>query len=522
MALRGRNTDRDGLFSGTTPHRAIIDIGSNTVRLVVYGGSPRAPTVLLNEKVAARLGSELTSTGRLGEESVALAMRGLERYALLLGDLGIAAVDVVATAAVREASNGPEFLARLTALGFAPRLLSGDEEANLSAWGVIGAFPRGRGIVADLGGGSLELVRVGEDTGRNEPGPGVSLPLGTLRLPELKKGEPDRLRKALQLALKDAGIASVEGGDLFLVGGTWRAMAVYAMEQRGYPLSDPHGLSLTREEAAAFAKALARRHSEELRIAPRISSMRAASMPDAGILLQVLIKRLEPRNVIVSAWGLREGMLFSGLAPHARAQDPLIAGVSTFAASRGARPTMAARVASWTVDALPQNGTSSERLRLAATMLALASMQVEPNLRVRVGVEWALHKRWIAIGPDSRAMLAAAICANGNHLDLPDELAVLADHDRLDQAIGWGLAIRLCRRLGGQSRQSLQSSQLIREGSSLVLVLQPTHAALFGIPNEKDLDALASWLKLSPQVRIAEGPDAVTEMSSHSLPPLNP
>lgn len=509
MLLRGRNRDREGLFSGTTPHRAIIDIGSNTVRLVVYGGSPRAPTVLLNEKVAARLGSELTSTGRLGDEPVALAMRGLERYALLLRDLGIDAVDVVATAAVREARNGGEFLDRLRSIGFAPRLLSGEEEANISAWGVIGAFPKGNGTVADLGGGSLELVRIGAQGKGNEPGRGISLPVGTLRLPELKKGDPDKLRKALQSLVKEASISPVENGDLFLVGGTWRAIAVYAMEQRKYPLTDPHGMSLPREEALALAKDLAKRNPEELRISPRISTMRSASMPDAAVLLQVLIKRLDPRNVVVSAWGLREGILFSGLAPHARAQDPLIAGVSTFAASRGASPTMAARVASWTVEALPESGAHSERRRLAATMLALATMQVEPNLRLRVGVEWALHKRWIAIAPEGRAMLAAAICANGNHLELPDEVTALASKEDLDRALGWGLAIRLCRRLGGRSRQSFQSTKLMRDGKSLVLSLEASHAALYGIPNEKDLKQLADWLGLEPVVRIVGPKDDV-------------
>lgn len=510
MALRGRSGDRDGVFAGTAPHRGIIDIGSNTVRLVVYGGSPRAPTVLLNEKVAARLGGEITRTGKMGEESIALAMRGLERYALLLRDLGIADVDVVATAAVREASNGREFLARLQGLGFTPRLLSGEEEANLSAWGVIGAFPKGCGTVADLGGGSLELIPVGVDADRGEPGAGISLPLGTLRLSELDKNEPGKLRKAIQTAIKGAGTAAVEGGDLFLVGGTWRAMAVFAMEQRGYPLTDPHGLRLGREEALALAKDLMRRSPEDLRIAPRISSMRSASMPDAAVLLQVLIKRLEPRDVVVSAWGLREGILFSGLPPHARAQDPLIAGVSTFAASRGASPTMAARVASWTVDALPEGGNHSERQRLAATMLALATMQVEPNLRMRVGVEWALHKRWIDIAPEGRAMLAAAICANGNQLDLPVEVAALADRAELDRAIGWGLAIRLCRRLGGRSRQSFHRTSLAREGERLVLSLEASHAALYGIPNEKDLRLLAEWLRLEPAVRIVETQDDVT------------
>lgn len=509
MVLRGRNPDREGLFSGTTPHRAIIDIGSNTVRLVVYGGAPRAPTVLLNEKVAARLGSDITTTGRLADDAIALAMRGLERYALLLGDLGVENVEVVATAAVREASNGPEFLDRLRRLGFDPRLLSGEQEADLSAWGVMGAFPKGMGIVADLGGGSLELVGIGGHHGHLQPGQGISLPLGTLRLPELKKDDPDRLRKAVQAALKQGGTAPIDGGDMFLVGGTWRAMAVYAMEQRGYPLSDPHGFSLPREEAGALAKALARQTPEELRALPRISTMRSASLPDAAVLLQALIKRLEPRNVVVSAWGLREGILFSGLAPHARAQDPLIAGVSTFAASRGTSPTMATRVASWTVDALPEGGSHSERWRLAATMLALATMQVEPNLRMRVGVEWALHKRWIALAPEGRAMLAAAVCANGNRLDLPEEVVALASREDLDRAIGWGLAIRLCRRLGGRSRQSFQRTRLARSGGLLVLSLEESHAALFGIPNEKDLRLLADWLKLEPRVEILKDQDAV-------------
>lgn len=506
MSLQGRKTDREGLFSGNVPHRAIIDIGSNTVRLVVYGGSPRAPTVLLNEKVAAKLGRDITTTGRLADEAIALAMRGLERFALLLADLGIEDVDVVATAAVRDADNGQAFLHSLQSLGFAPRLLSGEEEAELSAWGVIGAFPRGKGLVADLGGGSLELIAVGAEEDGGNPGKGISLPLGTLRLQEMKRGDADGLRKAVQAMLKDAAPKSA-GGDLFLVGGTWRAMAVHAMVLRDFPLTDPHGLSLPRDEALAFAKQLAKEEPDELRQEPRISTMRAASMPDAAILLQALVKRLEPRNVVVSAWGLREGILFSGLAPHARAQDPFIAGVATFASSRGASPTMATRIASWTVDAVPGGVAGSERLRLAATMLSLAAMQIEPNLRLRVGVEWALHKRWIDISPSDRAMLAAAICANGNNLDLPPEVTSLARREDLDQAIGWGLAIRLCRRLGARSRPSLQRGRLHREDGKLVVALELSHAPLYGIPTEKDHRLLADWLGLTPALQVFDDGD---------------
>ena len=490
------------------PHRAIIDIGSNTVRLVVYGGSPRAPTVLFNEKVAARLGRDITTTGALADEALELAMRGLKRYALLLRDIGIEDVEVVATAAARDASNGPEFLEALRGLGFFPKLLSGEEEATLSSWGVLGAFPRAKGIVADLGGGSLELLPLIDGT----PGDGVSMPLGTLRLPEIKQGDPKRLRTAAQEMIEATGITAGTGEDLYLVGGTWRAMAVYLMEERNFPLTDPHGLRLPAEDAMRFAKLLAKQAPEDLRVSPRISSMRSDSMPDAAILLQALIRQVSPRNIVISAWGIREGILFHGLAPHARSQDPLIAGVSTFANSRGATPTMSTKIAFWTVNVAGDAGLGSERLRLAATMLALSTMQIEPNLRMRVGVEWALHKRWLDISPQGRAMLAAAICANGNHLDLPDELRELASEESLRQAVGWGLAVRLCRRLGARSRESFQRSRLEIEGPSLVLTLEESHSALYGIPNEKDMDLLAGWLNLSPEMRVVSqlGPVSVT------------
>ncbi len=179
-----QSADREGLFAGHRAQRAIIDIGSNTVRLVVYGGPPRAPVVLFNEKVAARLGRDIAATGMLADVAMDAAIGGLRRYALLLEEWGVETVDVVATAAVREAGNGDDFLARVRALGFAPKLLAGAQEAYASAMGVIGAFPGASGIAADLGGGSLELIGFTDGT----PGTGISLPLGTLRLPQYRGG----------------------------------------------------------------------------------------------------------------------------------------------------------------------------------------------------------------------------------------------------------------------------------------------------------------------------------------------
>lgn len=497
-----RRRDRAGSFSGNPAERAIIDIGSNSVRLVVYGGSMRAPVVVLNEKVVAQLGRDIAVTGRLPDDAMALAMRGMRRFALLLEDLEIGDVETVATAAARDAANGAEFLAQVRAAGFEPRLLSGEEEARVSAAGVIGAFPGARGVVADLGGGSLELVEI--EAGAS--GTASSLPLGTLRLSEYRDAGDgagnSAMCKRLCAAIAQGGWERTNEAPLYLVGGAWRAMAAYAMDVSENPLTDPHGFALDRDAAGALARQLERTAVEELRDNPRLSLTRAGVLPEVAVLLQALLRQLQPSEVVFSSWGLREGLLYRRLAPHQQAQDPLLAGVAHFAAHRGAPPQLAARVAGWTVEAVPTGAAGSERVRLAATMLALASMQIEPNLRIGLAIDWALQKRWLALDAVGRAQIAATLAANGNRFDLPRELARLAPPEALDEAIGWGLAIRLARRVGARSRKSLQVSRLLRDGERLVLRLQESHRDLYGIPVEKDHALLAARLGLEPGVEI--------------------
>lgn len=509
MIWRHRRADRNGTLGGAGAERAIIDIGSNTVRLVVYGGTMRAPMVLLNEKVTAKLGREIASTGRLADEAMALALRGLRRFALLLADMGIKDIETVATAAVRDAANGPEFVAELRAIGLKPRVISGEEEALLSAHGVIGAFPDARGIVADLGGGSLELVRVAGGACEGAS----SLPLGTLRLPEHRgkagRGNGAEMKKSLDKAIRKGGwdlsaIPPAENGALYLVGGTWRAMAVYAMAARGWPLSDPHGFELDAAGAQELALSLSASETDALKTRERISTMRAEKLPDAAVLLSALLARLAPERVVFSSWGLREGLLYDRLLEHTRTQDPLLAGVAVFASQRGTQPTLATRMAAWTLDAAPAREHGSERLRLAATMLALASMQIEPNIRLPQAINWALHKRWIGVDGKGRAMLAAAVAANGNQLSFPAEVCALASEEALEEAVRWGLALRLVRRLGAQSARSLEVSRLRVEESTLVLELAASHAALFGAPTEKDMKLLAGRLGLGWRVDIVD------------------
>lgn len=507
MVLRSRGADREGSFSGNRVERAIIDIGSNTVRLVIYGGSPRAPVTVFNEKVAARLGREIAQTGRLADEAIDMAMRGLRRFALLLRQLKIDKVDVVATAASRDATNGPEFLAGVRDLGFEPRLLAGEDEARLSAMGVIGAFPDATGVVADLGGGSLEMIRIGDRRADD----GISLPLGTLRLPDHRGDDDEETIANLVNMMRDAPETHSGSGTLYLVGGTWRAMAVVAMGARRYPLSDPHGFELPAADVLELTRQLAKFSPEDIRRNPRITSMRASYLPDAGLLLQALLRRLSPGRVVFSSWGLREGILYNELEDYVRAQDPLLSGVAEFAQLRGTPPMLATRVAAWTVGALKTGSQGSERLRLAATMLALASMQIEPNLRTELAVDWALQKRWLDVSAAGRAMMAAALAANKNEVDLPDALRELASEEQLEEAVCWGLAIRLCRRLGGRSSKLFNVSSIAIEDDSLVLTIDEHFSDLYGLPNEKDLDLLANRLGLHPQVRFApaggDGPD---------------
>lgn len=489
--MSGRNRP-EGLGAGAA--RAVIDIGSNTVRLVIYGGPPRAPVILHNEKVTARLGKALGETGLLGEKQQNAALAALARYRILLDLFGVQDTRVVATAATREAANGPAFLEKVRALGFTVRQLSGEEEAVFSAEGVAAAFPGARGTIADLGGGSLELTRMAESGAERA----ISLPLGTLRLPALRSGGSPSLSARVNQMLEDSGWPAATGGTLFLVGGSLRAFARFAMIRQEWPVDDPHGFALAPDEALKLARSAMRKAPELPLSLPGISTGRVAALPDAAALLAVLVERFAPSQLVFSSWGLREGVLFEGSDAATMRQDPLVAGVSQFAASRGTGPSDAAAVAGWTVAANRPDSAAPESLRLAAVMLALASSRIEPNLRAGEGLDWALRKRWIGIGTRGRALLAAAILGNTGRTDKLAELERLATPDDIADAQGWGLAVRLCRRFSGGAAPVLARSRLSRNGDELHLAVTEDFAALVNDGVERDLKALAAHLGLRP------------------------
>lgn len=288
---------------GRAEQHIIVDIGSNTIRLVVFGGSPRAPKVLYDDKVAAKLGRGVVAHGRLDPAGINLALTNLKRFASLIRLLKPRSLQVVATAAVRDAANGAAFLEQVRALGLPVRLLSGLEEAEASAWGVIASHPGARGLVADLGGGSLELARIVDEHVEQC----ASFPLGVMPVTAIRAQGRGQLRKALNEAVAPLGWRALgQGEQLYLVGGAWRALDRARVHLFGGERRTAFPAEVTRLLKAQVRELGPRR----LAAMPGVSTARAGQLEHAATLLRALVLETGAEEVMVSGAGLREGLLF--------------------------------------------------------------------------------------------------------------------------------------------------------------------------------------------------------------------
>lgn len=477
-----------------TDQRAVIDIGSNTVRLVIYGGPERAPAVLFNEKITARLGKGVAENGVLSAKASAAALATLRRFAAILHLRNIEQFDTVATAAVRDAGNGKAFLAEVARFGLRPRLLSGEEEALAAAAGVAAAFPGARGVVGDLGGGSLELTHIDGHICEH----GTSMPLGTLRLPQLRALGPEKFARRVHKMLVAADWRGCEGEDLYLVGGSSRAFARYAMHQQDWPIDDPHGFELSVTDAQTVVRSLA--HGKLVSGISGLSSSRLAALPDTAALFGVLLRELKPARMVFSSWGLREGILTANMSEAVRHQDPFLAGMVHFTSSVPVTGIDAEAIADWIAQPLGFAG-SAGRTSLPAIRLALATITCEPNLRAATALDWALRKRWVGISARGKAMLAMSALANIGQFAPPPALTRIAGEAALRDAIALGLAIRLARRFSGASSAALHESSLISERGRLILSAPGPLGELVVDSVERDLRMLAQWLDLKPALK---------------------
>lgn len=480
--------------SADAPRTAIIDIGSNSIRLVVYQGPARLPSTLFNEKVLAGLGRSLAASGAIDAGPMASAGAALRRFAALTRAMEVSRVRTVATAAVRDASNGAALIALAEQAGLSVEILSGEEEAAAAGYGVLSGIPGAEGIVGDLGGGSLELVRIRKGALAER----ISFPLGVLRLPPLR--ERGRLARRVEALLRDAGwIGAGKNLPLYLVGGSWRGLARLAMHRARYPLPIIHQYAMSADTIASLRRTLSHVGKPQLKEVPGLSSGRIPTLSDAAALLSVLIKHLKSSGTIVSAFGLREGLLFEELDPADRAQDPLIVATRDEGRLSGRFPEHGDLLDRWISPLFGDDKPAEARLRNAACQLADVGWRANPEFRAERGMEIALHGNWVGVDGRGRAMMAQALwTALGGAAAAPEVLAPLASEGTLRRAATWGHAIRLGQRLSAGVAEPLRRSRLAIEADTLRLDVDEADRALYGDAVAKRHASLAAALGRTP------------------------
>jgi exopolyphosphatase/guanosine-5'-triphosphate,3'-diphosphate pyrophosphatase len=477
----------------------VIDIGSNSLRLVVYDGLKRSPRALFNEKVMCGLGRSLEATGKLDPEGVALARANLQRFVALARSVGVRRLDVLATAAVRDASDGRSFVSEIERRHrLKVRILSGADEGRLSAYGVLAGIPQAAGVVGDLGGGSVELVPVAE----GGVGTASTLPIGPLRL--AKHAEDDRgLRDVIDKQLGTVPWLAADGhGAFYAVGGAWRALARIHMEQTQYPLHIIQHYTLPRGEADGFLDVIARQSRKSLEKISTVSRKRLDVVPIAARVLQRLLRRAAPRHLVFSAFGLREGHLYSLLASRIRAEDPLIAACDDIAAANRRFGADGDELFSWTEPLFTDESAERRRLRYAAALLGDLAWHEHPDYRAQQALRTVLYMPAAGLDHAERSYLAAVLYARyGGGDGGADMLYWLLDEEARGEARLHGLALRLGFTLSGGVPGLLRRSRIAIEGGTLVLALSQDGMRRYGESVQRRLDALGRGFGRRTEVR---------------------
>lgn len=482
----------------------VIDIGSNSIRLVVYDALVRGALPVFNEKVLCGLGGDLEETGRIADASANLAVENLRRFAALAKAMGVKRLVVVGTAAVRDAENGREFAARVARqAGLRIRILSGEEEAQLSALGVLSGMPAVEGAMGDLGGASIELVRLRRGRVREH----VTLPLGVLRLRAMAEhGRAEVIEEVSRHLGRMRWFDGVRGGEFVAVGGSWRAIARLHMAHVDYPLHVIHSYAIGRESAEDFLDLLWRQSRDSLeRILP-ISRKRLESVPYAAYMLREVVRLMKPKRVVFSALGLREGILHDLLPAPARNADPLLAAIAHLPTRNAPGVVGAEGLEHWIKPVLGKTDPARNRLIRAACALSDIAWLEHPDYRAELAYERVLHMPFSALGHRDRAFLALAVHARYGG-DSDDRRVVVArqliDGDRMRDACAIGAALRLAYTLSAGSAGLLKRFRLSRRDDTIRLHVPRSATMLLGEAVERRLATLGRVTDL--RVRLVTG-----------------
>ena len=498
QALTGENAIEHDL--------AVIDIGSNSVRLVHFRMEGRALWPVFNEKTSAGLGRGLGTTGKLNAEGVESALRTLRRFKILLDAKGVRERIAFATAAVRDASDGPEFIARAREeAGIEIEVLTGPAEARLAAMGVLAGAPNATGATADLGGSSLEIIPVA----RCAPGEGITLPLGPLAVPDNLMSDRKAAKAYIDPALAPAAPVLKKCGDtLYAVGGSWRALAHLAIAEANYPLRVIHQFQLSRRAAKEIADLASRLSVVSLTGIPGISARRAAMLPYAGLLLKRLMRKGKFNRVVFSAFGVREGAVFDSLPVEVRKLDPLLAGAEALARPASPSPNFGRAIAGWLEPVFGDRDTTfgnrSPLIRASAARLCDVGARHHPDHRAALAQEFALFAPFAGITHAERAYLGLTLHHRYNGKAQPDDMRVfehLLDEESRAWAFAYGLGLRFGAALSGRSEALLGRFTLSIDEGQLILCAPEADADLVVERAQYRFEQLAEALDLEAVVK---------------------
>jgi exopolyphosphatase / guanosine-5'-triphosphate,3'-diphosphate pyrophosphatase len=467
------------------PPIAVIDIGSNSVRLVVYEGLTRSLTPIFNEKVLAGLGREVLSTGLLAADAVEKALEALRRFRALREAMGVGKVFAIATAACRDARNGPSFIAEAEKVMGAPiAVVSGRREAELSALGVISGMHKPDGIVGDLGGGSLELTDI---RGRAMKF-GVTLPLGGLALQDLSAKSLAKAEKIAGDALSRLNqLKAGRGRDFYAVGGTWRSLTRLHMWQTGYPLHVTHGYVIPSSEALEFSRLVRRVDPETLSKIEIVAAARRPLLSYAAVVLEHIVRIARPRRIVVSALGVREGLLYSMLPEKDKKRDALIAAAQELNVLRSRSPHHGEELADWINRFMATSGIEEtpeeKRLRHAACLLADIGWRAHPDYRGEQSLNVISNAAFVGVDHPGRVFIALTVFFRHVGLagdELSPHLRELATSRMIDRARVLGVAMRVAYLVSGAMPGVLPHTPLVVERGRLKLKLRGKYQDLAG------------------------------------------
>jgi exopolyphosphatase/guanosine-5'-triphosphate,3'-diphosphate pyrophosphatase len=472
---------------------AIVDIGSNSVRIVIYESQTRTPATLDNEKAICAIGRDMVSTGRLHAEGCAHALRALSRFKILADGLGVTTREAVATAAARDAQNGKEFVTRAEAAWGAPvRVLSGEEEASLAAHGVLAGMPDAEGLVADLGGGSLDMVAVKNGL----TGSAYTRPFGPLRLMDMARGDTDRARDLVDEGLSElSGLKEAAGSRIFAVGGIWRSLARVDMDREEYPLHVLHEYAIPRSRALELCRILSRQSRKSLEKIKVVSKRRLESLPAGAIVLERLLAATHAKEVVISAFGLREGLLFAGLSDEERAKDPLLEYAAGVNARSSRAPDHARQLYQWSAPLFLDDTFEMRRVREAAFLFSDIGWRRHPDDRVLGSFRDVLNAPFAGADHRTRTLLATSVFyrySGDEEFPRDQPESVLLEKEDAPAALRIGLAARLGFWLSASAPGELAQYRLRATPTRVILEVPRKLEVNAGDPTLKRLGTLAA------------------------------